>query len=131
MSTWSPLVERLERDRERLLDAHARRVNVLPLGTAALAGASLPIDRDSVRRTSSVSAALCRNSLDASADRDFVAETIFALSPSRRSISQRLGRGGGSSGGFREFGFLQLPDAVLSHRLARSCPRRESRRSSS
>src|SRR5262245_60847249 len=42
-------VEKYQRDRERLADCRAR-VNVLPLGAAALAGTSLPIDRDSVRR---------------------------------------------------------------------------------
>ena len=42
-------VEKYQRDRERLADCR-KRVNVLPLGAAALAGTSLPIDRDSVRR---------------------------------------------------------------------------------
>src|SRR6202000_1107264 len=41
--------EKYQRDRERLADCR-KRVNVLPLGAAALAGTSLPIDRDSVRR---------------------------------------------------------------------------------
>src|SRR5205823_12708771 len=42
-------IEKYQRDRDRLKDCR-RRVNVLPLGAAALAGTSLPIDRDSVRR---------------------------------------------------------------------------------
>src|SRR5205807_537030 len=42
-------VEKYQRDRDRLSDCR-RRVNVLPLGAAALAGTSLPIDRESVRR---------------------------------------------------------------------------------
>lgn len=44
-------VEKFERDRLRLADCR-KRVNVLPLGAAALAGTSLPIDRDSVRKNS-------------------------------------------------------------------------------
>src|SRR5262249_60726800 len=42
-------VEKFQRDRERLDDCR-KRVNVLPLGVAALAGSSLPIDRESVRQ---------------------------------------------------------------------------------
>jgi argininosuccinate lyase len=63
-------VEKYQRDRERLADCR-RRVNVLPLGAAALAGTSLPIDRDSVRRQLGFDS-LARNSLDVSSDRDFV-----------------------------------------------------------
>ena len=47
-------VEKYQRDRDRLADCR-KRVNVLPLGAAALAGTSLPIDRDSVRAASSAS----------------------------------------------------------------------------
>ncbi len=42
---WLAYCEKFERDRERLADCR-RRVNVLPLGAAALAGTSLPIDRE-------------------------------------------------------------------------------------
>ena len=59
-------IEKLERDRERLRDCR-KRVNVLPLGTGALAGTSLPIDRESVRRQLGFDY-LSNNSLDASSD---------------------------------------------------------------
>jgi argininosuccinate lyase len=100
-------VEKYERDRDRLRDCR-KRVNVLPLGAGALAGTSLPIDRESVRRQLGFDA-LANNSLDASSDRDFILEYVFALS----LISLHL------SGwaeewilwATTEFGFLELPDA--------------------
>ena len=60
------------RDSERLADCR-RRVNRLPLGSAALAGTSFPIDRESVARELGFDS-LCPNSLDAVADRDFAIE---------------------------------------------------------
>src|SRR5207249_1237138 len=71
-------VEKFQRDRERLADCR-KRVNVLPLGAAALAGTSLPIDRESVRRQLGFDA-VAANSLDVSSDRDFLLEYVFALS---------------------------------------------------
>ena len=68
----------LARDVDRLLDAHAR-MDVSPLGAGALAGTSLPIDPDSSARALGFARRFA-NSLDAVADRDFVAETLFALS---------------------------------------------------
>jgi argininosuccinate lyase len=62
----------LERDRARLAGCRAR-VNVLPLGAAALAGTSFPIDRAAVARELGFEA-LAENSLDAVSDRDFVIE---------------------------------------------------------
>ena len=64
--------EMLERDRERLTECR-RRVNRLPLGAAALAGTSFPIDRDMVARALGFEG-LCENSLDAVSDRDFAIE---------------------------------------------------------
>ena len=64
--------EMLERDRERLLQAR-KRTNRLPLGAAALAGTSFPIDRERVARDLGFEA-LCENSLDAVSDRDFAIE---------------------------------------------------------
>lgn len=75
---WLAYCEKFERDRQRLADCR-RRVNVSTLGTAALAGTTLPIDREDVARRlgfDEVSA----NSLDSSSDRDFVLETAFCLS---------------------------------------------------
>ncbi len=64
--------EMLKRDRGRLADCR-RRVNRLPLGAAALAGTSYPIDRDQVA-TELGFEGLCANSLDAVSDRDFAIE---------------------------------------------------------
>jgi argininosuccinate lyase len=100
-------VEKFQRDRERLSDAR-RRVNILPLGAAALAGTTIPINRDSVRLKLGFDS-LARNSLDVSSDRDFVIEYVFGLS----TIALHL------SGwaeewilwSTTEFRFLEIPDA--------------------
>lgn len=100
-------IEKFQRDGDRLADCR-KRVNILPLGAAALAGTSLPIDREFVRRELGFDA-LSENSLDAVSDRDFVIEFVFALS----MVSTHL------SGwaeewivwATTEFGFLDLPDA--------------------
>jgi argininosuccinate lyase len=65
-------VEMFARDAERLADMR-RRVNVLPLGAAALAGTSYPLDREAVARALGFDA-VSRNSLDAVSDRDFAIE---------------------------------------------------------
>ena len=65
-------VEMFARDAERLLDVR-KRVNRLPLGAAALAGTSYPLDRDRVARTLGFEG-VCANSLDAVSDRDFAIE---------------------------------------------------------
>ena len=64
--------EMFGRDAERLADCR-KRVNRLPLGAAALAGTSYPIDRERVARTLGFDG-VCRNSLDAVSDRDFAIE---------------------------------------------------------
>src|SRR5207247_1448612 len=74
---WLAYCEKLERDRQRLADAR-RRTNVLSLGTGAVAGTTLPIDRDEVARELGFDS-VAANSLDASSDRDFVLESVFAL----------------------------------------------------
>lgn len=99
-------VEKFQRDRERFRDGRAR-VNVLPLGAAALAGTSLPIDRDTVAADLGF-AGVARNSLDVSSDRDFLLEYVFDLA----MVSLHL------SGwaeewiiwSTTEFRFLELPD---------------------
>ena len=70
--------EMFARDTQRLNDCK-NRLNILPLGAAALAGTSLPIDR---KRTAKILnfPAISNNSMDTVADRDFVAEFIFAAS---------------------------------------------------
>ena len=70
-------VEMFARDAERLADVR-RRVNRLPLGAAALAGTSYPLDRERVAKTLGFDG-ICQNSLDAVSDRDFAIEfTSFA-----------------------------------------------------
>jgi argininosuccinate lyase len=70
-------VEMFARDGERLADLR-KRVNRLPLGAAALAGTSYPLDRESVAQTLGFDG-VCQNSLDAVSDRDFAIEfTAFA-----------------------------------------------------
>ncbi len=68
--------EMARRDRERLSDCR-HRVNRLPLGAAALAGTSFPIDRESVAAELGFEA-ICENSLDAVSDRDFAIEFTAA-----------------------------------------------------
>jgi argininosuccinate lyase len=68
--------EMLSRDKERLSDG-LKRINVLPLGSGALAGTSLPIDRDFVARELGFPA-VSANSMDAVSDRDFMVEFLAA-----------------------------------------------------
>jgi argininosuccinate lyase len=75
---WLAYCERFERDRGRLADC-LRRTNVLPLGSAALAGTSFPIDRTFVAERLKFDS-VAANSLDATSDRDFAIEFTFALS---------------------------------------------------
>jgi argininosuccinate lyase len=99
--------EKFQRDRDRLADAR-RRVNVLPLGAAALAGTSLPIDREQVARALGFEA-VAANSLDVSSDRDFAIEFVFALSLTAVHLSGWAEEWVLWS--TTEFGFLDLPDA--------------------
>lgn len=69
-------VEMFARDAERLADVR-KRVNRLPLGAAALAGTSYPLDRERVARTLGMDG-VCQNSLDAVSDRDFAIEFTAA-----------------------------------------------------
>jgi len=100
-------VEMLERDRERLTDAR-KRINVLPLGSGAMAGTSLKIDRRSVAKElgfGSVSA----NSMDSVSDRDFALEFCFAaglIMAHLSRLSEEL-----VLWNTEEFGFVSLPDA--------------------
>ena len=89
---WLAYCEKFQRDRERIADC-LKRVNVLPLGAAALAGTSLPIDRHETARllgftgsstSLSLEPAVAANSLDVSSDRDFLAESIFDPQAARR-----------------------------------------------
>ncbi len=98
--------ENLQRDSERLRDCR-RRVNIMPLGAAALAGTSFPIDRHDTARQLGFTAP-AENSLDAVSDRDFVIEFCSCAAPIQVHLSR-----------FSEelvlwasaqFGFIDLPD---------------------
>ena len=74
---WLAYCEKFERDRERLADCR-KRLNRSGLGAAAVAGTSLPIDRDQTAKELNFEA-VAANSLDVSSDRDFVLELAFTL----------------------------------------------------
>jgi len=99
-------VEMFERDRERLVDAR-RRINRLPLGAAALAGTTFPIDRAFVAEQLGFEA-VAANSLDAVSDRDFAIEfcaaaAIAMMHVSRLSEELVLWMS-------QQYGFVRLPD---------------------
>ncbi|MDX6303074.1 MAG: argininosuccinate lyase, partial [Blastocatellia bacterium] len=100
--------EMLARDRDRLKDVRMR-VNVLPLGSAALAGTSYAIDRDKVAQALGFASA-SRNSLDAVSDRDFCIEFTAAAS----LIMMHLSRLAEDIILYAttEFGFFELSDAI-------------------
>ncbi|MGH7201757.1 MAG: argininosuccinate lyase [Planctomycetaceae bacterium] len=104
---WLAWCEKFERDRQRLADCR-RRVNVSPLGTAALAGTSLPIDRDFTARELGFDS-VAANSLDVSSDRDFLVEFTFCLSLIATHLSSWAEEW--ILWFSTEFGFLKLPDA--------------------
>ena len=100
-------VEMLERDVARLRDAFAR-VDVCPLGSAALAGTPYPIDREMVARELGF-AAITRNSMDAVSDRDYVVELVAAAALAMIHLSRLCEEI--VLWATTEFGFLQLDDA--------------------
>ncbi|MET0287477.1 MAG: argininosuccinate lyase [Polyangiales bacterium] len=99
--------EMLERDRGRLEDA-ARRMNECPLGSGALASTTFPIDRIATATALGFDRP-SRNSLDATADRDFLVEALSALANCAvhlSRISEEL-----VLWSTQEFGFMQMSDA--------------------
>jgi argininosuccinate lyase len=104
---WLAYCEKFQRDRQRLADARSR-TNVLSLGAAALAGTSLPIDRDEVARRLDFDA-VAANSLDVSSDRDFVLEFAFVLAVIAEHLSAWAEEW--ILWSTVEFGFLKLPQA--------------------
>ena len=101
-------VEMLARDRERLTEVR-RRVNILPLGSAALAGTSYPIDREALGARLGFEG-VSQNSLDAVSDRDFCVEFLSACS----LIMVHLSRLAEDIILYAttEFSFFQLGDAI-------------------
>jgi argininosuccinate lyase len=82
---WLAYAEKFQRDRDRLADCR-RRVNQLSLGTAALAGTTIPIDRRHVAQQLGFEG-LVANSLDSSSDRDYAIEFAFALTLAAEHLS--------------------------------------------
>ncbi len=97
----------LQRDRERLADC-ARRAAVLPLGSGAIAGTPLRIDRDALAQTLGMREPSA-NSMDATGDRDFIAELLFCCALVGVHIS-RLAEDMVIYA-TSEFGFVRLADA--------------------
>jgi argininosuccinate lyase len=99
-------VEMFSRDAERMADVR-RRVNRLPLGAAALAGTSYPLDRERVAKALQMEG-VCQNSLDAVSDRDFAIEfsaaaTLAMVHVSRLSEELVLWMS-------QNFGFIEIAD---------------------
>ena len=103
-------VEMLARDRGRFLDA-ARRADLSPLGSGALAGTTFDIDREGVARDLGFSG-VTRNSLDAVGDRDFAVEVAAASALAQVHLS-RLGEEL-VLWATQEFGFVELPEGYSS-----------------
>ena len=99
--------EMLQRDRLRFNDA-LQRINVCPLGSGALAGSSLPLNRAKVAELLGFSA-LTRNSIDAVSDRDFCAEFLFCSALTAMHLS-RLAEDWIIFAS-REFSFIAIDDA--------------------
>ncbi len=99
--------EMLDRDMARLMDCR-KRVNVLPLGAAALAGTNLPIDRQHTAKLLKFPA-VSENSMDAVSDRDFIAEFIFTAAMIMMHLSRFCEDLILWSSG--EFGFVVISDA--------------------
>ncbi len=105
-------VEMFARDADRMADVR-KRVNFLPLGSAALAGTSYPLDRERVAKTLGMvdengQPCVCQNSLDAVSDRDFAIEFTAAASIAMVHISRMseeliLWMS-------QNFGFIHIPD---------------------
>ncbi len=100
-------VEMLQRDRERFNDCF-KRVNVCPLGSGALAGSSLPLDRNRVAELLGF-ASVTRNSMDSVSDRDYVVEYAFAAAMTGMHLS-RLAEDWIIYAS-QEFSFIRIDDA--------------------
>ncbi len=99
--------EMLKRDGQRFQE-NLKRVNVLPLGSAALAGSTFQLDREMVAKELGFEA-ISENSMDAVSDRDFVIEFLFASSLLMMHLSRLCEELIIWSS--QEFGFITLPDA--------------------
>ena len=99
--------EMLKRDRERFQE-NFRRTNIMPLGSAALAGSTFDLDRDMVAKELGFDS-ISENSMDAVSDRDFVLEFLFSVSVLMMHLSRLSEELVIWSS--REFGFVSISDA--------------------
>ena len=102
--------EMFARDHERFAEAR-RRVNVMPLGSGALAGSGFPFDREAIARELGFES-ITRNSMDVSGDRDFALDFLYAASVTMLHLS-RLAEDWILYSG-EEFAWLELGDGVTS-----------------
>ena len=102
--------EMFARDFERLKEAR-KRVDVMPLGSGAMAGSGFPFDREAIARDLGF-AAITRNSMDVSADRDFALDFLHAASVAMLHLSRIAEDWILYSG--EEYGWLDLADGVTS-----------------
>src|SRR6202043_1097529 len=102
--------EMFARDRQRLIETR-QRVNVMPLGSAALAGSGFPIDRDSIAKELGFDS-ITLNSMDVSGDRDFALDFLHAASMTMLHLS-RLAEDWILYSA-EEYGWLDLGDGVTS-----------------
>ena len=100
-------LEMLERDKQRIRDCY-QRINVMPLGSGALAGSTIVLNRKIVAEKLGFPA-LTQNSMDAVSDRDFVAELLFVIAMAGVHLS-RLSEDV-ILWATAEFGFIELSDA--------------------
>jgi argininosuccinate lyase len=98
----------LKRDRQRMQEALGR-IDVLPLGSGAIAGSTMPLDREFVRKKLKFSK-LSENSMDAVSDRDFVLDAVFSIA----MVMMHLSRLAEDLILFstEEFSYLSLPDEL-------------------
>jgi argininosuccinate lyase len=98
----------LKRDRERMQEA-MKRIDVLPLGSGAIAGSTMPLDREFVRKRLKFSK-ISENSMDAVSDRDFVLDAVFSIA----MVMMHLSRLAEDLILFstEEFSYVSLPDQL-------------------
>ncbi len=104
---WLAYIEKLARDRQRIADCR-RRTNMCPLGAAAVAGTTLPIDRNQTASELGF-AGVAANSIDISSDRDYVIESAFVLTMIGTHLSTWAEEW--ILWSTVEFGFIRLPHA--------------------
>lgn len=104
---WLSHYHPLQRDRERLADL-IKRVSILPLGSGALAGTPVPVDRTALAESLGFAAA-SPNSLDSVSDRDFAAEFLFCATMTGIHLSKLSEQIVLYTSA--EFGFFELSDA--------------------